>query len=152
MPVKYGPKGFTSPSIRRYHDREHAADGPQLPTAPGPRVRPSSVLGALLAFGIVAATAAYVGRPAPANQSFTAIGNVVAKETNTLPNGIISLRLTISIPLHTGVEQTLTIECNPNAGEKFQRGERVIVHYTGGRGATPVTITELTPAATEVEL
>ncbi|NUM53235.1 MAG: hypothetical protein HUU46_06300 [Candidatus Hydrogenedentes bacterium] len=152
MPVKFGPKGFTSPAIRRFRDHEPPDEGIEPIQAPEPRVRKSSAIGVVLAIAVVGITIAYVRRPNPTPTDFTAVGSIVAKESVGREGGANGLVLRVSIPLHTGETKSFAVSCDELTWQRFRRGDRVIAYYVGGSGGAPISVSRIEPVPGEVEL
>ena len=152
VPVKFGPEGYSSTSVRRF--QQHQPPDTEIDLMPGSASgsRRSRMFGIVLLVAIAVAAVTYLGRPIFPSPTLSAVGKIVEKDALPSPGGPSKLTLGISIPLPTGAQQTVVIECDENIWRQFKRGDEAIVHYRLTRGTNEIVVTQIEPKPGIVEL
>lgn len=150
MPVKFGPEGFTSATLRRYlqhkppQTEEVLAHGTTAP-------RGSRLAGTILMIAFVLAGAYYLARANFLPVTSTAPGKIQGKREYPQSQGGTQKYLEVLIREPSGNDYLVEIECDDRMWNEFQVNQEVIVHFTGGNSIDS-TIERLEPKPGPVEL
>lgn len=151
MPVKFGPEGYSSASVRRYQD--HRPPETQFDVmARSPHPGRSRALGVVLIVSVMIAAVFYLGRSQPAPVAQSAAARIVAKDTVPSPGGGERHVLGISVPMPGGGENSVVVECTEEQFRQFRIGDEIVAHYTAAPGAGGLVVTRIEPKPGPVEL
>lgn len=150
MPVKFGPEGFTSATLRRYLQHKP----PQTEESFGdetPRPKGTRVLGTLLMIGLVVGGAYYLARANFSPATSTAPGKIQNKREYSQPEGGTQKFIEVLIREPSGNHYRVEVDCDDKTWNEFEVNQEVIVHYTGG-SSLDSTIVRLEPKPAPVNL
>ena len=150
MPVKFGPEGFTSATLRRFLEHRPPQTDESL-THEAPRSTGSRVLSTLLAVVLIVGGAYYLARTHYSPATSTAPGKIQNKREYPQPHGGTQKYLEVLIREPSGNHYRVEIECDDKIWNEFQVNQEVIVHYSGGNSIDS-TIERLEPKPDPVNL
>ncbi len=150
MPVKFGPEGFTSTTLRRFLQQK-PPQTEEVFVNGTPRSTGSRVLNTLLAIGLIVGGAYYLARTHFSPTTSTAPGRIQSKREFPRPQGGMERYVEVLIRDPSGNHYRVEMDCDDKTWNEFELNQEVIVHYTGG-SSMDSTIVRLEPKPAPVEL
>lgn len=150
MPVKFGPEGFTSTTLRRFLQQK-PPQTEEIYVNETPRTKGTRALRTLLIVGLIVGGAYYLARANFSLATSTAPGKIQNKREYPQPKGGMERYIEVLIREPSGNHYRVEMDCDDKTWNEFEVNQEVIVHYTGG-SSLDSTIVRLEPKPTPVEL
>ena len=150
MPVKFGPEGFTSATLRRYLQHK-PPQTEELSENGAPAARHSRAIGTLLAIALIGGGAYYLARTHFSPATSTAPGKIQNKREYPQPQGDMERYIEVLIRDPSGNHYRVEMDCDDKTWNEFEVNQEVIVYYTGG-SSSDSEIVRIEPKPAPIDL